>query len=105
MAQALGVIDIIVSGKSSKHRLPQQADERMVAVPAGARIGKHITCHGAETEGVVEFAIGQQSGIGDVPRAIELKLRTAVEIEPQNAIIRFTPLVRRGGLVLIRLNY
>ncbi len=105
MAQAFGVVDILVSGQASEHRLPQQAHQRMAAVPAGAGIGDHRTCHDAETEGVVEFSVGKQSGIGGDPRTMELKLQAAVEIEPQSAIIRFTHWVRHGGLVLIRLSY
>ena len=38
MPQAQGVIDIFVAGKPPEHRLPQQPDQRMAAIPAGARI-------------------------------------------------------------------
>jgi hypothetical protein len=68
-AQAIGVVDILVSGKPPEHRLPQQPDQRMAAIPAGACIGQHVPGHGAETERVVEFTIGQQSGIGGDPAA------------------------------------
>lgn len=88
MAQALGVADIFTTSQSSKHRLPQQVNESMAAIPPGVGIGKPITSHCAETEGIVEFAIGQQSGIGGDPRTMELKLQTAVEIEPQSTITR-----------------
>ena len=32
-AQALGVTNVFVSGNPSKHRLPQQSNQRMAAVP------------------------------------------------------------------------
>jgi hypothetical protein len=35
----------------------------MAAVPAGPRIGEHGGGHCAETEGVIEFAIGEQTGV------------------------------------------
>lgn len=40
----------------------------------------------AETERVVEFPIGQQSGIGGDARTSELKLHAVVEIEHQRTI-------------------
>jgi hypothetical protein len=79
MAQPLGVVDILVSGQPSEHRLPQHADQRMAAVLAGAGIGEHVTGHRAEAQGIVEFAIGQQPGIGGDPRTMELELQAAGE--------------------------
>jgi hypothetical protein len=58
----------------------------MAAVLASACIGEHVPGHSAETESVIEFAIGQQSGIGRDPGAMELKLHAAVEIEPERTI-------------------
>ena len=74
MAQAFGIVHVFVSGKPPEHGLPQQPDERMTAVLAGTRVGQHVARHHAETQGIVKFAIGQQSGIGGDPRAMELKL-------------------------------
>jgi len=31
--------------------------------PSGARVGEHVARHRAETESVVEFPVGQQSGV------------------------------------------
>jgi hypothetical protein len=76
----------------------------MTAVPAGAGIGERSTGHRAEAQGIVEFAIGQQPGIGGVPRAMELKLQTAVEIKPESTITRFTRRVLHDGLIWSRLN-
>jgi hypothetical protein len=36
-------------------------DQRMAAVLAGAGVGEHLARQRAETESLVEFAIGQQS--------------------------------------------
>ena len=105
MAQAFGVVHVIISGETPEHGLPKQPDQRMAAVPAGPRIGEHIAGHCAETEGVVEFAIGQQSGIGGDPGAMELQLHAAVEIEPERTIDRFTRWVLQNGLVRSRLSY
>ena len=54
---------------------------------------------------MVEFAIGQQPGIGGEPRTMELELQAAVKIEPEGTITRFTRRVLHDGLIRIRLNY
>src|SRR5499427_2088148 len=56
--QALGVIDILVSGKATEYRLPQQTNQRVAAVLARACIDKHLARHHAQSKSVVEFAVG-----------------------------------------------
>jgi len=58
VAQAFCVVHIFVSSKPPKHGLPQQTYQGMAAVLAGACVGEHVARHRAETEPVVEFAIG-----------------------------------------------
>ena len=96
MAQPLGVVHILVSGKSSEHRLSQHSDESMPAVPTSACVGERIACNHGQAEHVIEFAIGQQSGIRGHHRAAKLEHHAAVEIEPENPIVRFTRRVRHG---------
>ena len=64
MAQALGVVHVLVAGKSPEDRLPQHSDESMPAVLARARVGENVARHRAQAERIVEFAIGEQSGVG-----------------------------------------
>jgi hypothetical protein len=61
---------------------PKQPDQSMAAVLAGAAIGEHIARHRAQTKSIVEFAIGEQSGVRGDPATMELKLYPPVEIEP-----------------------
>jgi hypothetical protein len=42
VAQALGVVHVLISSKAAEHRLPQQTDQRMAAVPAGSRISEYL---------------------------------------------------------------
>ena len=70
MAQALGVVYVYVSGKPPEHRLPQQTHQRMATVLANPCFREEVSSHGAETEGIVELAIDQQSRIGDDLRSI-----------------------------------
>ena len=53
MAQTFGVVHVLISSETTKHRLPQQPDQRMAAVLACARIGEHLTRHRAQPERVV----------------------------------------------------
>ena len=86
MAQALGIVHVFVSGEPPKHGLPQQTDQHMTAVLAGARVGEQVARYGAETEDIVKFTIGQQSGIRGDNGAAKLQRQPAVEIELENAI-------------------
>jgi putative NADPH-quinone reductase len=51
----------------------QRTDKRMAAVLARARIGERIACNHRQAEHVIEFAIGQQSGIRGHHRAAKLE--------------------------------
>ena len=42
MPQALGVVHILISGKATKFRLPQQTHQRMAAVLPGAHVGERL---------------------------------------------------------------
>ena len=80
MAQALGIVHVFVSGESPKHGLPQQTDQHMPVVLPGTYVGEQVTRHGAEAEGIIKFAIGQQSGIRGNCRATKLEHQASVEI-------------------------
>ena len=99
MAQPLGVVHVLVSGKPPEHGLPQHPDQSMPAVLAGACVGERLARHGAQAERVVQFAVGEQSGVGGDDRTAKLKHQSAVEIEPESPAIRFTRRVRHAGLI------
>ena len=98
MAQASGIIHILVSGEATENGLTQQTDKRMAAVLARARIGERIACNHRQAEHVIEFAIGQQSGIRGEHDA-------AVKIEPESPTIRFTRRVRHDRSLNARISY
>ena len=92
VAQALGVVHVLISSETTKHRLPQQTDQRMATVLAGARIGEYLDCHLGQAERVIEFAVGQQSCIGGDDRAAKLQHQATVEIELEQRPIPIHPL-------------
>lgn len=88
VTQALGIVDIFVAGEPAEHRLSQQPDQRVSPILASARVGEHVARHPAETDSVVEFPVGQQSGIGRDPRTMELNVHVTVEIEPNSPLTK-----------------
>jgi len=87
LAQTFSVVHILVSGKPAEHRLPQQPDQRMATVPAGARIGQRLARHRGQTKCVVELAVCQQSGIGCDYGPAKLEHQPAVEIELEDSVV------------------
>src|SRR5262249_39271813 len=54
VAQALGVVHILVSGKATKYRLPEQPGQCVPTILATACVGQNITRYLGQTEYVVE---------------------------------------------------
>jgi hypothetical protein len=97
MTQPFGVVHILVAGKTAKHGLPQHSDESVPAVLAGPCVQELVAGHRGQAERVVEFPVGQQSGVGGDDRTTKLEHQAAVEIEPENLPSRFTRRVRHAG--------
>lgn len=96
VTQELGVVHILVSSEAAKHRLPQHSDESMPAILTGPCVREPLTCHRCRAERVVEFPVGQQSGVGGDDRTTKLEHQSAVEIESENLISRFSRRVRHS---------
>ena len=97
-AQPLGIVHVLVAGKPAEYRLPEQADEQVTTVLAGAHIREHVTGRAGEAKRVVQLAIGEQSGIGGDHAAVEFQLQAAVKIEPQRGARRLTRWVHHARL-------
>ena len=84
-AQPISVVHILVAGQPAEYRLPQQPDQQVASVPAGACLRQSLAAACGQSEHVVQLAIGQQSAIGGDRRTVEPEHHAAVEIEPQRA--------------------
>jgi hypothetical protein len=62
----------------------------MPGVLAAATFRKRCTCQIGQPEGIVEFSVCKQSSVRGDPTAVELQPQTAVEIDPDGAVIRLT---------------
>ena len=87
MPQALGVVHVLISSETAKHRLSQQTYQRMAAVLACARIGKRLARHRGQAECVVELAVCEQSRVGRDHGAAKLQHQSAIEIEFENLMV------------------
>ena len=90
MGQTIGVVDVLIPGQAPEHRLAQQSGQQVPGVPATATFRQRRTGEIGQPERVVEFAVGEQSGVRRDAAALELEPEAAVEIDPESAIIRFT---------------
>jgi hypothetical protein len=48
-----GVVHVLISSETTEHRLPQQTNQSMAAILAGAHVGECLACHRAQPERVV----------------------------------------------------
>jgi hypothetical protein len=67
-ADVLGVVHILISSKAAEHRLPQQTDQRMAAVPAGfahQKVSRPPSRSSRHKLGVFSLALGNlgQTGV------------------------------------------
>ncbi len=88
--EPVGVVHVLVTGEATIDRLTQETDDAVPAVSAGSAVCENFARQWRQPEGVVEFAIGEQTGVGGDPRSVELQLQAAVENGPQGPPIRFT---------------
>jgi hypothetical protein len=105
MAQAFGVVHLLVSRETAENGLPQHSDKSMPAVLAGSRIRELFSSHPAEANCVIEFAIGEQSAVGGHDRTAKTEDKSAVEIDPERHVFRFSSRVRRDMRLDVRTSY
>ena len=98
MPKPLGVVYVFVAGEASKDGLPEQPCQGVPAILTGAGVGQNLARHVRQSERVVEFAVGQQAGVGGHDRSAKLQPQAAIEVKPENAVIRFTRWVRHRRL-------
>ena len=63
---------------------------RVPDIPSPPAVGQNTVRHCGQVEGIVEFAIGEETGVRGDARAVELQFQSAVKTGPKWAVIRFT---------------
>ena len=78
--EPIGVVRVLVAGEAGEDRLPELCTKRVARVLSDSAILNTLLCHVRESEGIVEFAIGEESCVrGDV-RSMESKAHRRVEL-------------------------
>jgi hypothetical protein len=88
--QTVGIVDIFIAGEPTEHRLAEQPYQQMPSVLAAPTFCQHGPGQIGQPKCVVEFTVRKQSGVRGDTTAMELQPQTAVEIDPDGTIVRFT---------------
>jgi hypothetical protein len=115
-SETLGVVHIFITCQAAVDRLPQPGRQGMLGVRPRAGVEQSARGDAGQLEGVIEFPIGEESGVTGDGRAVELQLELAVEVNAQGVLLAVThwvPLafrqerVRNAGFsrVLAQMSY
>ena len=104
-SQAVGVVHVLIATEAAEDGLAKQSCQRMPAVLSGARVNEIVASHVGQPERVIEFTIGEQSGVGGDPGAMKLELQAAVEIKPQRLVLGFTRRICHRSPLQMRSTY
>jgi hypothetical protein len=64
VAQALGIVHVLISSEAAEDGLPEQPGQGMPAIPPGAFVSENLASHVRQPKRVVEFAMDKQPRIG-----------------------------------------
>src|SRR5262249_33429946 len=95
-AEALGVVNVFVAGQSAVDRLAEEGQQAVLGVLPRASVVQAGGRGTGQSEGIVEFAVGEESGVTGDGRAVELQLDLAVEIEAHGVVLAVTHWVPRS---------
>ena len=90
MRQPVGVVHVFVSGQPSEHGLAELRDQRVAAVLARPGVGQSLSGQFCQPKCIIEFAKGEQTGVGRDPRAMKFQLQAGIEGDAQNGPVCFT---------------
>jgi hypothetical protein len=101
MAQAFGIVYVLISRETTENGLPQQSDKSMPAILAGSRIHERVP-YRAEAKRVVEFAIdnGRDRARRGPGGCVASALRGAFQLrlgEPPGTHLHWDDHLRCGG--------
>ena len=89
-AEAFGVVDVFVAGKSAVDALAEEGQQTVLGVLPRAGVVQAGGGRAGQSEGVVEFTVREQSGVTGDGGAVELQLDFAVEIDAHGVVLAVT---------------
>src|SRR5262249_30722532 len=95
-AEAFSIVDVFVASQATVDGLAEESQQAVLGVQSGAG-GVRAAGRGAEQDqSVVEFPVGEQSGVTGDGRAVELQLDVTVEVNAQGVMVAVTHWVPRS---------
>ena len=88
LRETLGVVHVLVSGKTTEHRLPQEPHQEVAGVLAAPHLREHRPGQLGQSKRVVQFTIRQQASVRRDVAAMEFQLEAPVEIDPERSFVR-----------------
>jgi hypothetical protein len=88
--EPLGIVDILVAGEPTEHRLAEQPAQLVAHVLATAAVEELRDRYFGEPEGVIQLAVSEQTAIRGDLGSVEFELDPAVENGPQRQLFGFT---------------
>src|SRR5262249_34377964 len=95
-AEAFGVVDILVAGQPAVDRLAEEGEQAVPGVLAGAGVVQDGRRRCGQAEGIVEFAVGEESGVTGDAGAVKLQLDFAGEIDADGVVLAVTHWIPRS---------
>ena len=93
MAQALGVMEVLIAGQATVDRLAQQIGQGKRGVLAAARIAQVLFDELSQAEPFVQLPHQNQAPVGGERRSLEIDLQSRVEGKLKRRILFLTPWV------------
>jgi hypothetical protein len=91
VTEALGIVNVLIACQPAVDRLAKQGKEAVVGVLAGAGVVQAAGCGAGQSQGVIEFAVGKESGVTGPSR----------DGNPPTAALSFTVEVLRSSVTRI----
>ncbi len=62
-AKTVGIVDVVISAKASKDRLPELPDHAMPPILASTAVLEKVAGNVSQTKGMVKLPVGEKSGV------------------------------------------
>ncbi len=90
-SQTIGIVDVVVSAKTTKDRLAELPDHAMPPILASTAVLEKIPSNLGQAKGIIKLPIGKKPGVRGDLGTVKFQLQTAVEINPQKGAFCFHP--------------
>ena len=88
-AEPVGIVHIVVPSKTSENGLAELPNKTVSTVLPATSVREHVPGNLGQSDCIIQFPVRHQPSVGSDLGAVELKLKGAVKIQPQDRLFRF----------------